>query len=141
MLVELAPAGDRAFASDIQRADPVDLAGVGNANDHAELLLHLGVGGGRFHPAELQRRTFVFVEIGQDGRRFHGLRREFQSRAAADHAGRFGNRRTVIGHQHAGDAVVSADAGQIVLHHRDDGSCARPDRRVQIIDRRLFEAK
>jgi hypothetical protein len=38
-------------------------------------------------------------------------------------------------------AVVGANAGEIVLHHRDDSGCARPDRRVQIVDRRLFEAK
>ena len=119
----------------------VELAGVRDADDHAELLRHVGLGGGRLHAAEFERRAFVLVEIGQDGRRLHGLRRELQRRAGAHHAGRFGNRRAVLRHQHAGDAVVGAHAGEIVLHHRDHGGPARPDRRVQVVDRRLFETK
>ena len=66
----------------------VELAGVRNADDHAELLLHVGLGGGRLHAAEFERRAFVLVEIGQDGRGLHRLRRELQRRAGAHHAGR-----------------------------------------------------
>ena len=86
MLVELALAGDRALAADVQRADGIDLAGVGNADDHAELLLHARIGGGRLHPAEFDRRTLILVEIGQDRRSLHRLGRKPQRRAGAHRA-------------------------------------------------------
>ena len=88
MPVELAPAGDRALAADVERAERVELAGIRDADDHAELLLHRRVGGGRLHAAEFERRAFVLVEIGQDGRGLDGLRRELERRAGAHHAGR-----------------------------------------------------
>ena len=65
----------------------------------------------------------------------------FSGGAGAHHAGRFGNRRAVRRHQHAGDAVVGAHAGEIVLHHSDNRGLARRMARVQIVDRRLFETK
>ena len=120
----------------------VELAGVGNADDHAELLLHIGLGGGRLHAAEFERRALVLVEVGQDGRGLHRLRRKFQrARRARTTPVACGNRRAVRRHQHAGDAVIGAHTREIVLHNRDDGCRAGPDRRVQIVDRRLFETK
>ena len=125
MPVELAPAGHRTLAADIERADAVDLAGIGNADDHAELLLHVGLRRGRLHPAVFDRRALVLVEIGQDGRGLHRLRREFQRAPGAHHARRRRNRRAVLRHQHAGDAVVGAHTGEIALHHLDHRGRAR----------------
>ena len=141
MLVELAPAGDRALAADVERADGVELAGVRNADDHAELLRHLRFRGGCLHAAEFERRAFVLVEIGQDRRSLHRLCRELERATRTHHAGRRRHRRAVLRHQRAGDAVVGAHAGEVVLHHRDNRGRARPDRRVQVVDRRLFETK
>ena len=119
----------------------VELAGVGDADDHAELLRHLGLGGGRLHAAEFQRRALVLVEIGQDRRGLHGLRRELA--APNRHAPRPSLRPPARRprHQRAGDAVVGAHAGEIALHDLDHCGLARADRRVQIVDGRLFEAE
>ena len=86
MPVELAPAGDRTLAADVERAERVELAGVRDADDHAVLLLHRGIGGGRLHAAEFERRALVLVEIGQDRRGLDGLGREAQRRARAHRA-------------------------------------------------------
>ena len=67
--VELALAGHRALAADVQGGERVELAGIGLADDHAVLLLHRRVGGGRLHAAEFERRPPVFVEIGEQRRR------------------------------------------------------------------------
>ena len=93
------------------------------------------------HAAELERRAAILVEIGQDARRLHGLAREAQRRAGAHRAGRLADRRAVLGDQHAGHAVEGAHAREIVLNHGDAGRLAGADRAVQIVDRRLFEAK
>ena len=83
MPVEVAAAGDRALAADVERRERIHLAGIGDADDHAELLLHGGIGGGRLHAAEFERRPLVLVEIGQQRRGLDGLRREAQRRAVA----------------------------------------------------------
>ena len=142
MPVELAPAGDRALAADVERGERVELAGIRDADDHAELLLHVGIGGGRLHAAEFERRALVLVEIGQERRGLHGLRSG--SAAARRRARRRSPAATgapSCGHQHAGDAVVGAHAVDVVLHDLDAGGLARADRRVQLVDRRLFETK
>ena len=77
----------------------VELAGVGDADDHAELLLHIRLRRRRFHAAEFERRTFVFVEIGQDGGGLHGLRSGTSSAPRPHHAGRLRHRRAVLRHQ------------------------------------------
>ena len=64
-----------------------------------------------------------------------------QRRGRAHSPDRLRNRRAVLRHKRAGDAVVGAHPGEIVLHHRDDGGLARPDRRMQVVDRRLFETE
>ena len=66
MPVEVAPAGDRTLAADVERGERIHLAGVRHADDHAELLLHGRIGGRRLHAAEFERRPCVLVEIGQD---------------------------------------------------------------------------
>ena len=65
MPVEIAAAGDRALAANVERRQRIDLAGVRLADGHAELLQDIRIGGGRLHAAEFERRAFVFVEIGQ----------------------------------------------------------------------------
>ena len=86
MAVEIAATGDGPLAADIEGAERVDLAGIGLADDHAELLLHGWIGGGRFHAAEFQRRALIGFEFGQHGRGFHGLvgKRTLRLRAVFD---------------------------------------------------------
>ncbi len=139
MLVELTPARDRPLAANIKGADGVELAAVRNANNHAELLRYVGLGRGRLHAAVLDGRAFILVEIGQDRRGFHRLRRKFQRRAGAHRARHLGHRRAVGRDQHAGNAVISPGAGEIALHHRDNRGFARPDRGVEAIDGCFFE--
>ena len=141
MPVEIAAAGDRALAADVQRGERVDLPGIRLADRHAELLGDLRIGSGRFHAAEFERRPLVFVEIGQDRRCLHGLDGETQRRAAAHGAFRFRNRRAAFRHQQIGGAVKRAHARDVLPHHGDAGGLARFDRRVQFVDRCLFEAK
>ena len=51
------------------------------------------------------------------------------------------DRRALGRHQHRGHTVVGADAGEIMLDHRDHGGGAGADRRMQVVDGRLFEAE
>ena len=70
-----------------------------------------------------------------------GVRGKTKRRAGAHRAGGFGHRSAVLGHQHARDTVKGAHAIEIVP---DDGNAIRPprpDRLMQFVDRRLFEAK
>jgi hypothetical protein len=139
--VERALAGDRTLAADVEGGERVELARVRLAGDHAVLLLHRRVGGGRFHAAELERRALVFVEIGKDRRGRDGLGREPQRRAGAHHAGGFRHAGAILGDEQAGDAVIGAGTGDVVLDDLYDGRLAGPDRRVQLVDRRLFETE
>ena len=63
--VAIALAGHRALAADIERAERVQLTGVGNANRHTVLLLHSRIGRGWFHAAKFDGRAGVLIEIGQ----------------------------------------------------------------------------
>ena len=122
MLVELAPAGDRALAADVERAERVELAGVrecrrscrtaaARSGSEAVASMRPNSSGGPLYLSRSGRMVEAFtVCVGN-----------FSARAGAHHAGRLGNRRAVLRHQHAGDAVVGAHAGEIVLHHRDHG--------------------
>jgi hypothetical protein len=70
--VELASAGDRAFAADVERGQRVQLPTILDTGYHAVLLLDVGIGCGRLHPAEFERRTTVSIEVRQDGRGLDG---------------------------------------------------------------------
>ena len=74
--IELATAGHGPFAADVERGQRVQLPAIRNAGDHAVLLLHAGIRGGRLHPAEFERRSAVLVEVRQDGRGPDGRGRE-----------------------------------------------------------------
>ena len=141
MPVEIAATGHRAFAADVEGAERIDLAGVRDADDHAELLLHRRIGCRRLHAAELERRAAILIEVGEEGRGLHGVARKAQRRTGAHRAGCFGDGRSILGHQGAGDTVEGAHAGQIVLHDRHAGGLARADRPVQVVDRRFLEAE
>ena len=142
MTVELALEGDRALAgNDERRQRALTLPGVGLAGDHAVLLLHGGVGGGRLHAAEFERLAAVFVEIGKDRRGRYRLSREGERRVGPGGAGGFGDCRPVLGDQLAGDTVIGAGAGEIVFDDRDAIGLPGLDRPVQQVDRCFFEAK
>ena len=64
--IEVAAAGDRPLAPDVECAECVDLPGIGDAGDHAELLVHRRVGRGGLHAAEFQRWAFILVEVRQN---------------------------------------------------------------------------
>jgi hypothetical protein len=139
--VEIAPAGDRTLATDVEGGQGVQLPGVWDAGDHPELLRHGRIGGRRLHAPEFEGRPRVPVKIGQDRGRLDGVRREAQRRLRAHDARRFRDRGAVGGDEPAGDPVIGAGAVEIVLHDRDAGGLPRPDRRVQRLDRRLFQSK
>ena len=141
MAIEFTTTGDRPLATDVQRRECIHLTGIRNADDHAELLLHPGVGGGGLHAAVFERRSVVLVEVGQKRRRFHGPGRERQRRAATHRARRRRNRCAVCGDERARHAVVGAHAREVVLHNSDAGRLACPDGGMQLPDRRLFETK
>ena len=65
--------------------------------------------------------------------------REAQRRAAAHDAPGFGDARAVFGDEHAGDAVVRADAREVALHDFCARRAAGANRRVQILDACFFE--
>jgi len=55
--VELAPAGDRALAADIEGGQGIQLPGVRDAGDHAELLRHGWIGGRGLYAPEVEGRS------------------------------------------------------------------------------------
>jgi hypothetical protein len=81
--VERAATGDRALAANVERGERVELTGIGDAGDHAVLLLDAGIGGCRFHAAEFERPATILVEVRQDGRGFDRLGREAERRKRA----------------------------------------------------------
>ena len=141
MPVEIAAAGDRTLAADIEGGERVDLAGIGNADNHAELLLHGGIGGGWFHAAVFERRPLVLVETGQDLGGFDGFRREAKRGHCTHCAGRSGHGSAVFRDEGARDAVEGAHAVYVVLNNGDAGCPPRLDRLMQLVDGRLFETK
>ena len=54
---------DRTLAADVQGFERVDLPRVRNACDDAHLLHGAGVRDGRLHPADIDRRSYVLVEV------------------------------------------------------------------------------
>src|SRR5450759_41946 len=106
MAVEVATAGHRAFASDIESRKCIHLPGIWNANDHAELLMHVGVGSGRFHATKFEWRPFILVEIREDFRGLHGLLWETKLCSRTHCARRFRNRRAIFRDEHTGKAVI-----------------------------------
>ena len=139
MPVKIALAGHRAFAANVERSKCVDLTGIGLADNHAELLLHAGIGSGWLHAAEFQRRPLILVEIGQDRRGFHGLGRKAQRRRCAHGPDRFRHGRAVLGQQQARDAVVGTCTIDVALHDLDECGLAGPDRLMHFGDRCLFQ--
>ena len=139
MAVERALAGHRALATNVDRRQRVDLAGIRDAGDHAELLLHARVRRGRLHAAIFERRSLVPVEVGQHVRDLDRPGREGQRRAAAHRAGRRRHRQAVLGDQHAGRAVIGAHPVDIALDDLDQRDLAGADRGVHVVDRRFFE--
>src|SRR6516165_8934434 len=82
MSVELAFAGDGAFASDVEGCERIDLASVGDADDHAKLLMYVRVRCRLFHAPVLERRPGISFQIGKNRRSFDGLRREAERRSS-----------------------------------------------------------
>jgi len=139
--VEIAAAGDRTLAPDVQGGERVELSGIALARDHPVLLLHSSVRRGGVHPAEFERRPFVFAEIGKDRGGLDGLGGKAQRRRRPHRTRRFGDRRAVFGNEHARDPVIGPRAVDVVPNHRDAARPPGPDRLVQFVYRRLFEAK
>ena len=142
MPVEVAPAGDGTLAPDVEGGERIHLPGIRHADDHPELLLHGGIGGRRLHAAVFERRPRVLVEIGQDRGGLDGFRRESAAapaRARRPVASGTGAPSSVT--SSARDPVIGAHAVDIVLHDRDAGRLPGLDRRVQLVDRRLFQTK
>jgi hypothetical protein len=139
--VEIAAAGHRAFAPDVQGPESIELAGIGLSCDHPILLLHSGVGSRRLHTAEFEGRSRVLVEFGQYRRGLDRLGREAQRRHRAQRAGRFWDERAILGDQYACDPVIGPRALNVVLNHGDAGHLPILDRLMQLVDRRFFETK
>ena len=141
MTVELAAAGDRPLATDVERGQRVQLPGIGDAGDHAVLLLNRGIGGSRLHAAEFERLAAVLVEVRQDGRGPDGRGREAERRQRTHRTPGLRDRRTVFGDEHTGNAVIGPRALDVVLDNRDAIRLARAYRPVQLLDRRLLKTK
>ena len=130
MPVVIALARHGALAPDVQGGEGVHLARVRDSDDHAVLLLDLGVGRGGLHAAELERRACVFFQIGPVVGGLHRPGGKLDRRAAAHRAPGFRNGRAVFG-----------DAREVSLDHLDARRAAGANRRVQILDARFFEAE
>jgi hypothetical protein len=141
MPIEIAPAGDGTLAAYVEGGQRVQLPGVRGAGDHPKLLRHSRIGGRRLHAPEFEGGARVFVEIGQNRGGLHGGGRKAKRRLRAHGAGRFRDRGAVLSDEGAGNPVIGACAVEIVLHDFDTGYLPRPDRRVQLLDRRLFQTK
>jgi len=139
--VEIAAAGHRALASDVERGQRVELPGIGQARDHPILLLHRRVGRGRLHATVFNGWPDVFVEIGQHRRGLDRLSREAERRRRTHRPGRFQNRSPVLGDEQARHPVIGPHALDIVLNHGDAGRLPIFDRLMQFVDRRFFETK
>ncbi len=141
LTVKVALAGDRALAADVKGGERVELPCLRLADDHAVLLLDRGVGSGRLHPAEFERRTQVFFEVRKDRRRLDRRGRESERRPGAHRAGCLGDLAAVFGDEKARHPVIGPRALDILADDRDAVGVARLDRGMQLVDRRLFETK
>ena len=139
--VEVAPARDRTLPPDVEGGERVDLSRARRADDHPELLLHAGIGGGRLHAPVFEGRALVLVEIGQDRGRLDGFRGETQGLCRAHGTHRLRDGGTVFRDEQAGHSVVGTHAVDVVLNDRDAGRLPGLDGRVQLLDRRLVQTK
>src|SRR5215831_13417035 len=141
MPVELAPAGHRPLAADVERAERIELVAIGDADDQAELLLSSGIGSRWLHASELQWWAFVAVEIRQDVSGLHGGGRKAQRRSGPHGAGRLEHWRAIRSHELAGDAIVAAHAREILLDDGTHGRRAGADRPMQYLDRCFLDSE
>jgi hypothetical protein len=141
MSVELALAGHRALAANVEGRKRIHLACIGDAHDHAKLLIHLRVGRGRLHAPKFERRPCISVEVWEDRRSFDRLRGEPQRCLRADRAGRCRGWRAVFGQQRTGDAIEGARALNIALDNSDAGYAPCTDRLMQVVDGCLFQTE
>src|ERR1019366_2540640 len=141
MSVEIAVASHRALAPYVESGKRIHLPRIWNADDHAKLLLCVGVRSSRLHAAKFERRPPVFVEIGQDGGGLDSLGGEAKRLHAAHRAGRLRDRAAVFRHQRTCDAVKGSYARNVMLDNGNAGRTSRLDVLVQFIDCRLFEMK
>jgi hypothetical protein len=141
MPVEIAPACHRTLAADIEGGERVHLPGVGLADDHAELLAHGRIGGGRLHAPVFERRPFIPVEIGQHRGGLDGLRWKPDRLLTPHRTRRLRHRVTILGHEQARDTVEGAHARKVLLHDGKAGRLAVPDRAMQLVDGRFFQAE
>ena len=139
MPVEVTTAGYGTLTPEVQGGQSIQLPGIGYTYYHAELLVDLGVGGGRFHSAEFQGRAPVLVQVREDIRRPDCPGGEADPLLGPDNAGRFTDGGTVFGNEHAGNAVVSLGAVDIFLHHGGASGVACPDGSVQLLYSRLHK--
>src|ERR1700730_3623795 len=139
--VEIAAAGDRPLASDVEGGERIELTGIGLAGDHPVLLLRRWIGRRRLHAAEFERRALILVEIGENRRGLDGLDREAQRRRRAHGPLSLGYWSSVFGHEAAADPVKRPRPVYIVLDDCGAGRAAGSNGRVQLIDRRLFESE
>ena len=141
MSVEFALAGHRTFAADVQCRERVELARIGLADDHAVLLVHIGVGGGRLHAAEFERRTLILIEIGKDRCAGNGLSWKGNRRTAPHGADYLGYRGAVLGHEQARDTVIGAHPRDVLPDDIDAIRAPGADCVVQFLYSCLFDAE
>ena len=129
MAVEVAAADHRALAADVERRERIQLAAVGDADDHAELLLHGRIGGGRSMrpnssggPRYLSRSGRTSAALTVSVGNCSGAARPHRAVASAT-----GAPSAVT--STAGDAVIVAHARDIVLDDFDHRRLPGLDRR------------
>ena len=141
MPVEVAAAGHRALAADVERRERVHLPGIrgcrrscrtaaARPGSEAVASMRPNSSGGPWYWSRSGRMVGGLDGLGREA--------SAPSRAPCRRP-RHG--RAVRGDQHAGDAVVGAHALDVVPDDRHAGRLPRPDRLVQLVDRRFFEAK
>ena len=132
MPVAVAFAGHGALAADVEHAHGAQLTGVRDADRHAVLLLHLGVGGGRLQPSELDRRRLLRIAV-------LAGRPSPSTAALYSVVVRQVLRRHVLGDELVGDAVVGAGAVQVGLHQPLAGDLPFLDGAVHVVNRRFLQ--
>ena len=140
MPIKISLAGDGTLAPDVEGVASAFTCPA-CADDHPKLLLHGRIGGRCLHATVFEGRPLVLVEIGQDRGGLDGGGREAQWRLRAHGARCCGDRGAVWSDGRAGDPVIRAHAVDIMLHDLDTGYLPRLNRRVQLLDRRLFQTK
>ena len=115
--IEIAFAGDGAFAADVERLERVQLARIRDADAHAELLLHARIRDRRLHAAELEGQARVSLKFGNmlTPRRSWSGNVSGAPARTAPFAGGIG--RAIRRHQRRTRAVVGLGAIDVRLHH------------------------